>query len=96
MNTTLIEGKSPAQYDATVLNTISPIPNVPHHEAATRFLIGVRNERGDVYRVIKVFGMKEFSDLIEKFRKLGFNDEFAETYGDKEGYDAVISGPARF
>ena len=53
------------------------------------------NERGDVYRVIKVFGMKEFSDLIEKFHKLGFNDEFAETYGDKEGYDAVISGPAR-
>ena len=44
---------------------------------------------------IKVFGMKEFSDLIEKFRKLGFDDEFAETYGDKEGYDAVISGPAR-
>lgn len=35
-------------------------------------------------------------DLIEKFRKLGFNDEFAETFGDKEGYDAVISGPAKF
>lgn len=96
MNTTLIEDKSPAEYDATVLNTISLIPNAPRHEASRRLLIGVRNERGDVYRVIKVFGMKEFSDLIEKFRKLGFNDEFAEAYGDKEGYDAVISGPARF
>ena len=96
MNTTLIEGKSPAQYDATVLNTISFIPNAPHHEADGRFLIGVRNERGDIYRAIKLFGMKQFSDLIEKLRKLGFNDEFAETYGDKEGYDAVISGPASF
>ena len=97
MNTKLIEGKSPSQYDATVLNTISLIPNAPHHEAARRLLIGVRNERGDVYRAIKVFGMKKFSDLIENFRKLGFDDEFAETYGDKEGYDAVISGnPAKF
>jgi len=96
MNTTLIEGKSPAEYDATVLNTICLIPNAPHHEAARRLLIGVRNERGDVYRAIKVFGLKEFSDLIERFRKLDFNDEFAETYGDKEGYDAVVSGPARF
>lgn len=96
MNTTLIKDKSPAEYDATVLNTISLIPNTPHHEASSRLLIGVRNERGDVYRVIKVLGMKEFSDLIEKFRRLGFNDEFAEAYGDKEGYDAVISGPASF
>ena len=96
MNTTLIEGKSPAEYDATILNTISLIPNTAHHEAARRLLIGVRNERGDVYRAIRVFGMQEFSDLIEKFRKLGFNDEFAETDGDKEGYDAVVSGPARF
>ncbi len=96
MNTTLIEGKPPAEYDATVLDTISLIPKALHHEAARRLLIGVRNERGDVYRAIKVFGIKEFSDLIEKFRKVGFNDELAETYGDKEGYDAVISRPARF
>ena len=73
MNTTLIEGKSPAEYDATVLNTISLIPNAPHHEAVRRLLIGVRNERGDVYRAIKVFGMKEFSDLIEKFRGFGYD-----------------------
>jgi hypothetical protein len=56
MNTTLIEGKPPAEYDATVLNTISLIPKAPHHEAARQLLIGVRNERGDVYRAIKVFG----------------------------------------
>jgi hypothetical protein len=95
MNTTLIEGKSRAEYDATVLDAISLIPKAPHHQAAEQFLIGVRNERGDVYRVIKVWGMKEFSDFIETFRVAGLKDEFAEAYGDKEGYDAVISGPAR-
>jgi hypothetical protein len=95
MNTTLIEGKSPAEYDATVLNAINAFPHAAHHDAAERLLIGVQNERGEIYRVIKIFGMKEFSDLIEKFREFGFNDEFAEEHGDKDGFDALISGPGK-
>jgi hypothetical protein len=95
MNTTLIEGKSRAEYDAMVLEAISLIPNASHHPAAKQLLIGVRNEHGDVYRVIKVWGMQEFSDFIATFRMVGLKDEFAEAYGDKGGYDAVISGPAR-
>jgi hypothetical protein len=93
MNTTLIEGKQLAEYDATVLKTINLIPSTPQSVSAQRLLVGIRNEHGDVYRVIKIAGLNNFLDLIGKLRDLGFIDELAEAYGDKQGFDAVISAP---
>ena len=93
MNTTLIEGKQLAQFDARVLNVLDLVPLTERHQAQKKLLIGIQNERGEIYRVIKIFGMNDFLKLINKFRDLGFTDEFAENYGDKEGYDAIISVP---
>lgn len=93
MNTTLIEGKSLAGYDPAVLGILRACPHAPRHDAAGRLLIGVCNERGEVYRVIKMFGLQEFVDLIGKFRELGFRDDLAEAHGEKDGFDAVVSGP---
>lgn len=93
MNTTLIHGKPPAEFDAIVLNMLSLIPQVSHHPAEKRLRVGIQNEHGDVYRVIKISGLNNFSDLIGKFRELGFTDELAEHVGDKEGFDAIICAP---
>lgn len=70
-------------------------PARPHHVAMKCLPIGVQNGRGEVYRVIKSFGMKAFSDLIWKFRELGFSEEFAEEHGDMGGFDAVVRGPGK-
>lgn len=91
MNTTLIHGKQLAEFDTVVLNTLNLIPPVSHHAAEKRLRIGIQNEQGDIYRVIKISGLKNFLDLIGKFRDLGFDDEFAEHAGDKQGFDAIIS-----
>ena len=93
MNTTLIEEKTLADYDAIVLNAMNLIPSTPAPVSAERLLVGVKNEHGDVYRVIKISGLANFLAFIGKLRDLGFTDELAEAYGDKEGFDAVIAGP---
>jgi hypothetical protein len=95
VNTTLIEGKQLAEFDAAVLNTINLMPSAAQTVSAERLLVGIRNEHGDVYRVIKVSGLNNFLDLIGKLRDLGFKDELAEAYGDKEGFDAIVSAPEK-
>lgn len=88
-------GKQPAQFDALVLDTINHIPPTTHHPAAKRLLIGIQNEQGEVYRVIRITGLYNFLDLIGTFRDLGFTDEFAQHAGDKEGFDAILNFPAK-
>jgi hypothetical protein len=95
MNSTLIEGKEPAKFDPIVLGMLAQIAPRSPHAAEKRLRIGIQNERGEIYRVIKVAGLYYFLDLVEKFRNLGFTDEFAEHAGDKEGFDAILSLPQK-
>jgi len=95
VNTTLIEGKPLAEFDATVLHAMNLIPPTPPAVSAERLLVGIRNEHGDVYRVIRVSGLSNFLSLIGKLHDLGFTDELAESYGDKQGFDAIISAPGK-
>lgn len=95
MNTTLIHDKQLAAFDTVVLDTLSHIAPRTHHPAEKRLLIGIQNERGEVYRVITIFGLISFFDLIGKFRALGFTEELAQHAGEKEGYDAILSMPAK-
>lgn len=69
-------------------------PRSPH-AAEKQLRIGIQNERGEIYRAIKIAGLYYFLDLVEKFRDLGFTDEFAEHAGDKEGFDAILSLPQK-
>lgn len=91
MNSTLIEGKAPAQFDPIVLDTIKQVPPRTPHPAEKRLRIGIQNEQGDIYRVIKIDGLYYFLDLIGKFREQGFTDELANYGGEKEGFDAILS-----
>jgi predicted Zn-dependent protease with MMP-like domain len=95
VNTTLMPGKQPAEFDAVVLDALNHVAPKTHHPAEKRLLIGIQNEHGEVYRVIKIVGLYDFLDLIGKFRDLGFTDEFAQHAGDKEGFDAILSLPAK-
>lgn len=95
MNTTLIHDVQPAALDNVVLDTLSHIAPRTHHPAEKRLLIGIQNERGEVYRIVTIFGLISFFDLIGKFRNLGFTDELAQHAGEKEGYDAILSMPAK-
>lgn len=95
MSSSLIEGKELAKFDPIVLDVLAQIAPRSPHPAEKRLRIGIQNERGEIYRVIKIAGLYYFLDLVQKFRDLGFTDEFAEHAGDKEGFDAILSLPQK-
>jgi hypothetical protein len=54
VNTTVIEGNQVAEYDSIVLDAMNHIHPTPQHVSAERLLAGIKNQQGNVYRVIRV------------------------------------------
>lgn len=93
VKTTLIDGKQAATFDTTLFIAIDLIPAEPHIVWTESLLIGIRNEFGEIYRVIGVTGMSSFVDLAAKLHALGYRDEAVSADEADQGLDAVMSAP---
>lgn len=93
MKTALIDGKEPATFDATLFIAMDLIPERPQVVWTESILIGIRNEFGEIYRVIGVTGMSRFVDVKSKLRELGYRDEVLEQCEADQGFDAIVSAP---
>ena len=93
MKTTLLEGKKPAHFDKHIIGNIlldvAPEAEVRQEE----MLIGVRNEAGDIYRLIGATKLNSFMNAVEELFDLGLVDELQDTEEPKEGCDAIFSEP---
>lgn len=91
MKTTLLEGKKPAHFDKHIIGNIL-LDVAPEDEVRQeKMLIGVRNEAGDVYRLIGATKVNSFMNAVEELIDLGLVDELQETEEPKDGYDAIFS-----
>jgi hypothetical protein len=91
MRTTVIEGMQPSRFDKELLldlELIGPPPDVSANEA---FLIGIRDEHGDIYRTINVEGSDNVAYLIGKLNELGYLDQPPNSYEAELGYDTIIN-----
>lgn len=93
VKTALIDGTQPATFDATLFIAIDLIPARPQLVWMESILIGIRNEYGDIYRVIGVTGMSSFVDVTAKLRELGYRDEALAACDAAQGFDAIVSAP---
>ena len=93
MKTALIEGKKPAHFDKHIIGNIlldvAPLDEV-QQEA---MLIGVRNEAGEIYRLIGATKLNSFMNATEELLDLGLVDELQDNEEQKEGCDAIFSEP---
>ena len=93
MKTSLIEGKKPAHFDKHIIGNIlldvAPLDEV-REEA---MLIGVRNEAGEIYRLIGATKLNSFMNATEELLDLGLVDELQDTEEQKEGCDAIFGEP---
>lgn len=93
MKTSLIEGKKPAHFDKHIIGNIlldvAPLDEV-RQEA---MLIGVRNEAGEIYRLIGATKLNSFMNASEELLDLGLVDELQDLEEQKEGCDAIFSEP---
>lgn len=91
MKTALIEGKKPAHFDKHIIGNIlldvAPEDEVRQEE----MLIGVRNEAGDIYRIIGATKLNSFMNAVEELFDLGLVDELQDTEEPKDGCDAIFS-----
>jgi len=93
LKTSLIEGRKPAHFDKHIIGNIlldvAPLDEV-QQEA---MLIGVRNEAGEIYRLIGATKLNSFMNATEELLDLGLVDELQDTEEQKEGCDAIFSEP---
>jgi hypothetical protein len=91
MRTALIEGMQPSAFDKDLLQDLERIQLPPDTSPKDAYLIGVRDEHGDVYRAIDIVGASNATYLLEKLRELGYLDEAPNSYEAELGYDRILS-----
>lgn len=93
MKTSLIEGKKPAHFDKHIIGNllldVAPLAEVKQE----KMLIGVRNEAGEIYRMIGATKLNSFMNAVEELFDLGLVDELQDTEEPKDGCDAIFSEP---
>lgn len=93
MKTALLDGKTPAQIDKQIicnlLLDVAPADEVRQE----KMLIGVRNEAGDIYRLIGATKVNSYMNAVEELEDLGLVDELKDTAAPEEGCDAIFSAP---
>jgi hypothetical protein len=91
MRTKLIEGMAPSRLDKDLLLDIESIKLPPDTLSKGAFLIGVRDEHGDIYRTIEINGETNAAYAITQLRGLGYRDEAPNFQETEMGYDLVLS-----
>ena len=93
MKTSLIEGKKPAHFDKHIIGNllldVAPLDEVKEEP----MIIGVRNEAGEIYRLIGATKLNSFMNAVEELADLGLEDELENTEDQKEGCDAIFGEP---
>lgn len=93
MKTTLLDGKKPAKFDKHIIGNLLLDVATPDEVRLEKMLIGVRNEEGDIYRLIGATKVNSFMNAVEELFDLGLVDELQDTEGTQDGCDAIFSEP---
>lgn len=93
MKTSLLDGKSPAKFDKHIIGNLLLTVASPDEVRKEKMLIGVRNEDGDIYRLIGATKINSFMNAVEELDDLGLVNELQDTEGTQEGCDAIFSEP---
>jgi hypothetical protein len=93
LKTTLLEGKKPAHFDKHIIGNLL-LDVAPEAEVRQEtLLIGVRNEAGEIYRLIGATKHNSFMNAVEELFDLGLVDELEDTEETRENCDAIFSEP---
>lgn len=93
MKTTLLEGIKPAHFDKHIIGNLLLDAATVEEVRKEKMLIGVRNEAGEIYRLIGAAKANSFMNAVEELDDLGLVDELQDTEESRDGYDAIFSEP---
>jgi hypothetical protein len=94
LKTTLLDGVTPAKYDKDISGNLLLETTTVDEVRAQKFVIGVRNEDGDIYRLIGATKHNSFTNAVEELEDLELEDELSDMEGTThEGCDAIFAQP---
>jgi hypothetical protein len=93
LKTALIDGIAPAKIDKQIIaNLLLDVASVDEVRQE-KLLVGVRNEAGEIYRLIGAPKANNYTNAVEELEDLGLVDELQGSEGTEEGCDAIFSAP---
>ncbi|MFC0170657.1 hypothetical protein ACFFKC_21540 [Pseudoduganella danionis] len=91
MKTTLIAGVKPAKFDKHIIGNLLLNQATEDEVRMEKLLIGVRNEDGEIYRLIGATKPNSFMNAVEELGELDLIDELKDYDDPQDGYDAIFS-----
>jgi hypothetical protein len=91
LKTSLLPGKKPAHFDKHIIGNLLLNQATPEEVRQEKMIIGVRNESGEIYRLIGVTKLNSFMNAVEELFDLGLVDELQDTEATQDGCDAIFS-----
>jgi uncharacterized protein YutE (UPF0331/DUF86 family) len=93
LKTALLHGKQPPQFDKQIITNllldVAPADEVRQE----KMLIGVRNESGEIYRLIGATKVNSYNNAVEELEDLGLVDELKDAEAPQDGCDAIFKAP---
>lgn len=89
--THLVEQKEIAEFDSEITEKFDMPVGSMEDVRAERMQVGIRNSKGEIYRVIGITGLGEFLGLVQHLADIGLADELAAATKARGGYDAIFS-----
>jgi hypothetical protein len=93
LKTSLLDGKKPPHFDKSIIGNLLLTVATPDEVRKEKMLIGVRNDDGEIYRLIGATKINSFMNAVEELDDLGLVNELQDTEGTQEGCDAIFSEP---
>jgi hypothetical protein len=90
LKTSLLPGLTPAQFDKHIIGNLLLDQTSVDVVRQEKMIIGVRNEEGDIYRLIGATKVNSFMNAVEELGELGLVDELQNTENPQDGYDAIF------
>ena len=91
MKTTLLDGITPATFDKHIIGNLLLDVASPDEVRQEKMLIGVRNEDGEIYRLIGATKLNSYMNAVEELMELELADELQDIEEIRDGCDAIFS-----
>jgi hypothetical protein len=93
MKTSQLDGIKAPAFDKQIIGNLLLNVDTPDAVRQEKMIIGVRNDAGDIYRLIGATKLNSYMNAIEELADLGLMDELQDTDGPQDGYDAIFYHP---
>jgi hypothetical protein len=93
VKTALLDGKTPAHIDKQIIGNLLLDVASADEVRQEKMLIGVRNEAGEIYRLIGATKVNSYMNAVEELEDLGLVDELKDTEAPQDGCDAIFDAP---